>query len=394
MSESSVFQINLRSRALCGSHAADGLPAKLAELAVARVGVVVDEGVAGQPPVQAMFKSWDAHGLSPAKLVATRTEVEPDYDYLDAMAEEFRPVKPDLMVGIGGGSTMDLAKGIGILLRNPGKGIVYRGMNLVPNPGVPVVVIPTVAGSGSEVSETASFIDLASQTKLGINGKYVGCLFAVLDPCLLTTCPAGATIGSGLDALVHAIEACTAKTANPISLLFGAEAVRLLFRSLPNAVTQPGRLDARQDLLLASSLAGTAMGHAAGGPTSGISYPLGVHYRVPHGYAGGILLPYVVAANVEKGYAEGYALLFDGVAPAEAAALHEPKLRAARFRDALWALYEQVQAPPNFRRWHVDRSAVGVLTDLTVKQRQGNLDLNPVPFGRDDVAAVVHSACA
>ncbi|MBM4133142.1 MAG: iron-containing alcohol dehydrogenase [Nitrospira sp.] len=394
MNGGAVFHIGLQCRAVCGAGAAEALPAKLAELKMSRIGVIVDEVVLQQDPIQVMLAGWRKQGLSPVTVMPTRTGIEPDYEYLDQVAATFRPLEVDLIIGVGGGSTMDLAKGVGILMRNPGRGIAYRGMNLVPTPGVPVVVIPTVAGSGSEVSATASFIDVASQTKLGINGTHVGCFLAVLDPQLLTTCPAGATIGSGLDALVHATEACTAKTANPVSLLFGAEAVRLLFRSLPKAVEAPADLEARQDLLLASFLAGTAMGHAAGGPTSGISYPLGVHYRVPHGYAGGILLPFVIAANVEKGYAGGYAALFEKVAPVDAAGLSSPNRHAAGFRDAVWRLYAQVQAPKNFRRWQVGPSAVDGLTDLTVAQRQGNLDLNPVPFGREDVAAVVRAACA
>lgn len=378
----------LKGNAVFGANAAAVLPEKLQNLGLKRVGVIIDEAVSRQAPIASLLEVWREKGLLPSKVFLSRTGIEPDYDYLDAVAAEFRPLDLDLVIGIGGGSAMDLAKGVGVLMRNQGRGIAYRGMNLVPAPGVPVVVIPTVAGCGSEVSETASFIDCASKTKLGINGRHVGCLFAVLDPTLLTTCPAPVTLGSGLDAMVHAVEAVTARTASAVSLLFGVEAVNLLFEALPVSVKDPADLAARERLLLASFYAGEAMCHAAGGPSSGISYPLGVHFNVPHGYAGGVLLPQVVAANVAKNYAGGYARLYERLDGSRASSMNESG-KAQAFRDAMWNLYDMVGAPKTFERWKVTQQALESLTELTVTQRKANLDLNPVPFGREDVEKVL-----
>jgi alcohol dehydrogenase class IV len=378
----------LKANAFFGAGAASRLPEKLRDLGFKRPGVIIDEVVFRQAPIASLLEAWRQDNLVPAKLFLVRTGLEPDYDYLDAIAAEFRPLDLDLVIGIGGGSAMDLAKGVGVLMRNQGRGMAYRGMNLVPVPGVPVVVIPTVAGCGSEVSETASFIDRASKTKLGINGRHVGCLFAVLDQTLLTTCPGPVTLGSGLDAMVHAVEAVTARTANVLSIFFGAEAVRLLFEALPIAMTEPENLTARAQLLLASFYAGIAMCHAAGGPASGISYPLGVHFNVPHGYAGGVLLPHVVAANVAKGYAEGYARLYERVDGSRVASLTE-RGKAEAFRDALWNLCRQTGAPETFGRWKVGRTALETLAELTMTQRKGNLELNPVSFGREDVEQIL-----
>lgn len=389
VSTAKTFEIALNSRALCGVGSSSLVPERLAALGFRRVGVVADEIVLRQPQVQSLLRDWQSGGLVPTDVLASRTGLEPDYDYLDHVAALARPLGLDAIIGIGGGSAMDLAKGVGVLLRNPGPGIAYRGMNLVPSPGVPVVLIPTVAGCGSEVTATASFIDRASGTKLGINGRHVACLFAVLDPTLLVSCPPQVTLGSGLDALVHAIEAVTARTANALSRMLGAEAVRLLFGALPVAVAHPSNLDAQEALLMASFYAGLAMTHAAGGPASGISYPLGVHWNVPHGYAGGLLLPFVVAVNVEKGYTEGYAYLQDRAIGDDAGAAVTERAQAEAFRDALVGLYRQTGAPTTFERWRVDRGAVARLVELTVTQRQANLDLNPVAFGAADVAGVL-----
>jgi len=365
--------IRLRSNTLAGPGAARELPARLS----GRVGLVVDEAVAAQSGFAPL-----RDGLAPALVYEARSGAEPDYDYLDEVAAVFRAAPVDVVVGAGGGSTMDLAKGVAILLRNPGRGIDYRGMDLVPEAGVPCVCVPTTAGSGSEATATASFVDLASQTKLGINGRYVSCELAVLDGELLAGAPAAVTIGSGLDALVHAIEAVTAMGWTRIARLFGAEAVRLLFDALPRSVARPDDVAARQDALLGAHLAGIAMQNAAGGPASGASYPLGTHYGVPHGYAGGVLLPHVVRANVEAGYDDGYGFL--------ANALDLPDAQA--FADALVNLYLEMHAPLELSRFGVTRADVPALAELTVTQRAANLELNPVPFGAAEVTALLEAA--
>lgn len=377
-----VETLRLRSDTLLGPGAARELPSRIVRPGAERVGLVVDAAVAAQPAFAALRGAWAAGGFEPAVAAESRSGSEPDYDYLDEVAAGFRADPVDAVVGIGGGSTLDLAKGVAILLRNPGRGLDYRGMDLVREPGVPAVCVPTTAGSGSEATATASFIDRHSQTKLGINGRNVACELAVLDPELLAGCPASVTIGSGLDALVHAIEAVTAVGWTLVSRLLGAEAVRLLFASLPSAVHEPGDLAARQDTLLGAHLAGIAMQNAAGGPASGASYPLGVHYGVPHGYAGGVLLPHVVRANAAAGYEGGYTVL--------AGALGLPD--ATAFADALFDLYTALGAPLELSRFGVTRADVPRLAELTVSERAENLRLNPAPFGAAEVTALLEAA--
>jgi alcohol dehydrogenase class IV len=365
--------IKLASNALVGSGASSAAVEWISSVTSGPVGVLVDEAVVDQPGVVALVdslahRSWVVH---------SRSGTEPDYEYLDAVASEFRESPPELIVGIGGGSTLDLAKGVGILLRNEGPGIAYRGVDLVGRPGVPVVCVPTTAGSGSETTATASFIDLTTRTKLGINGRHVGPALAVLDPDLLIGSPRSVTVGSGLDALVHAIEAVTAKSANTLSSLLGREAARLLFAALPRAVDASDDRDARTGTLLGAHLAGLAMQNAAGGPASGISYPIGVHHGVPHGYAGGVLLPYVVSANALTGW-DGYKSLAAAVGVDD-------------FPRALVKLYERIGAPRTFSAWGIDPGAVDHLVELTLAERRENLELNPAPFGRDEVRRLLEA---
>jgi alcohol dehydrogenase class IV len=381
------MRFTLNSNTYFGRDSMATLPRALSERGFRRIGVVADESVANLPPTQACLGSLRQHGLETVYVYRALTGGEPTYDYLDEAAGTLRAHEADAILGIGGGSALDLAKGVAILTRNPGRGIDYRGLDKVGLAGTPVILIPTTAGTGSEVTETASFIDSVTGVKLGINGRHVGCLFAVLDPAFVATCPPSATVSAGLDALVHAIEAVTCRAAHPLSVMLGAEAVRLMFKGLPAAVRDGADLGAREDTLLGSHYAGLAMRNAGGGPASGISYPLGVHFAVPHGMAGGLLLPHVVSFNVAAGYAAGYAAIWDRLVPGDAG--ERADARAKSFSDGLFELCQTIGAPSTFSRWKVGRRDAGRLTELTMKERKGNLDLNPVPFGERDVAALL-----
>ena len=382
--------LSIETNVYVGLQASARLPAWLAAYGFMHPSAIIDEAVAALPSMDARLHGWEEQGLHVVKVYRSRSMKEPDYDYLDEVTNEFRGLKTDVVIGIGGGSALDLAKGVGLLLRNPGHGVAYRGINKILHPGIPVVLLPTTAGSGSEVTATASFIDRKTNSKLGINGRYVGCLFSVLDPALLTSCPASVTIGSGLDALVHAVEAVTATSANSVSILFGIEATRLLLASLPTAVAEPDNVEARAATLLGSHYAGMAMRNAGGGPASGISYPLGSCYEVPHGFAGGLLLPHIVTFNVRQGYIAGYARIYERLDGVTAHRLDDQG-KAAAFRDALWNLYQRLGTPRTLSRWGVGREAVLLLADLTLAQRKTNLDLNPAPFCREDVVTLLTS---
>jgi alcohol dehydrogenase len=307
---------------------------------------------------------------------------EPTYAALDKCVERFRKKDIDFLVGIGGGSVMDVAKGAGILLRNPGKAIKYRGSDKVNKPGIPVVCYPATAGTGSEVTHTASFIDQDTKTKLGINGKNVSAFLAVLLPELSFSCPQKVTISSGLDAILHAIEAVSAKNANEISIMLGSQAFLLLYKNFKKVLWEPENYKARQAMLLGSYYAGIAMMNAGGGPASGISYPLGVHFKVPHGIAGGIFLPHVFAFNVAKGYL-GYSPVYACLPDANLYLSNEG--RSQDFVVKFQLFYKQIKAPLNLYEYGVVKSKIEFLTDLTIQQRTQNLEFNPVPFGRKEV---------
>lgn len=304
-------------------------------------------------------------------------QLEPTYDILDGLAEKFRGLEIDAIVGIGGGSIMDLAKGIGILLKNPGKGIEYRGMNKVKNCGVKVICYPTTAGTGSEVTHTASFIDSESKTKLGINGNYVVPLFGVLVPELTFSCPLKVTVSSCLDAMVHALEAVSAKTANDITIMIGSKSFSLLYSNIKKIVKEPRNYKAREKMLLGSYLAGVSMMNAGGGPASGISYPLGVHFKIPHGIAGGVFLPYIIEFNIINGY-RGFLTVYRDLEDANLLLNEGEQLKD--FSKKFKILYKEIGAPENLSSFGVTAKDISPLAKIVMEQRKLNLDLNPVNF--------------
>jgi len=219
-------------------------------------------------------------------LEAMKINGEPTYDFVD---EQFKRLKTkgsfEYIVAIGGGSLMDVAKAIAILYTNDGNAINYRGMDKVNHPSLPVICVPTTAGSGSEVTHTAALIDTKEKRKLGINGKYVTPFATILEPNYLMNQPENVMLFSKLDAILHAAEAITSKQSTTISKVFGHQALCLL-ESIEVEKIQLG-----------ATLAGIAMMNAAGGIASAISYPLGSRFGVPHGLAGGIFLPYEFELN-------------------------------------------------------------------------------------------------
>ncbi len=344
------------------------------------IGFIIDENVFLNKQVQGIIKSFTAAGFS-AVILKSRSNEEPDYDYLDKTTDFFKGKRIDCIIGIGGGSACDLAKGVGVLLKNPGKGIDYRGFNKVEFPGTPVILVPTTAGTGTEVTKTAVFTDKKEIKKLGINGKNVGAFFSVLDPLVLIDAPDKVKISAGLDALVHAIEAFACNNSTLMTKIIGKDAFGLIFINLGKAVKNKNNIEAHEKLFLGSYLAGVAMYNAGGGPSSGISYPLGVHFKVPHGIAGGIFLPHVLRFNVEKGFFDYWELL-ERISPSNSDSIKE---KATRFVERFQQFYDDIGAPQKLNPYGVRKADIDFLVRLTMEQRSENLKLNPIKFSEADI---------
>ena len=273
-----------------------GLPEHLAELKVSRPLIVLDGNLAG-----AGFGEKVAALLEKAKIgyvLYDKAAPEPPIELADEGAKLAIRKKCDGVVGIGGGSAMDLGKAIAVIAANRGKAEDYLGLNKVPGPGLPKIMIPTTAGTGSEVTFTAVFIRKKLKKKEGMNSPYLYPELALLDPELTLTLPPHPTAATGIDALCHAIESYTSIIASPLSEMMSLEAIRLISDNLRTAVHDGTNIEAREAMLLGSLYAGLGLANAGVTAVHSLSYPLGGKYGISHGLANTIMLPKVMAFNL------------------------------------------------------------------------------------------------
>lgn len=358
----------------------------LSEKGYRRFGLIIDAGVFDTDVVKEMIKDLDTN--SEHLYIYKNIAAEPNYDFLDECKAEFLKENADCIIGVGGGSTMDTAKGIAVLLNNPGDAISYRGFGKVKNPALPIILLPTTAGTGSEVTPYAVFIDKNEMKKLGINTDYNYAELAILDPLLTVSCPKGVTIGSGMDALVHTIESFVAKNATPVSKLFALKAFSLLYNNLYHAVNEPQNIEYRSKLLLGSYLAGASLMNSGAGPAGAMSYPLGVYYNVPHGHAGAVFLSKIINFNIENG-CELYAPLYDMIIGAESGL--EDTEKSLRFGEAMDELSRKLEIPLSLSVYGVNEEDVEKLVEATFGGLKAAIDQNPVPFTEDDLRYILNN---
>ncbi len=270
-------------------------------------------------------------------------EAEPSLKLADECAAVAKGFDPDAVLGLGGGSNMDVAKMTAILLKHGKSARDYLGDSRVPGPILPVICVPTTAGTGSEVSHAAAFTDSDQQVKTGLLSNFLRPTVALVDPLLTVTCPPKVTADSGIDALTHAIEAFTAvdnehfplahgeKSAyqgkNPLGDLTAQRAIRLCGQFLRRAVHNGQDLEAREGMALAATLAGLAFSNVGVALVHALEYPVGGAVPVSHGAGNGLLLPFVMRFNLParvKEFARIATLLGEHVAGLsdEAAAEH------------------------------------------------------------------------
>ncbi len=349
--------------------------------------VCTDARLAGEAVFAEMVALLEAEGL----IVLADSSVEPDVprDSCTKVADAARSFAPDLVVGIGGGSCLDLAKTVALLLRHGGSPDQYYGEGKVPGPILPMIAVPTTAGTGSEVTPVAVLSDPDRAMKVGISSAYLIPSAAICDPELTLTCPAGLTAIAGADALTHAIEAFTAVRREPSPSLaqervfvgksaltdhFALLAIELLGRSLERAHREPGAIDARSDVMMGALCAGMAFGPAGTAAAHAIQYPIGTLTHTAHGLGVACMLPYVMTYNRSHASAElaaiGRAL---GATATDEAALADAAIERVR------SLFERIGIPVTLKLLGLEEAKLGWTGEqaLTIGRL---IDNNPRPL--------------
>jgi alcohol dehydrogenase class IV len=314
-----------------------------------------------------------------------------------AVAQEY---VPDVVIGLGGGSNLDLSKAVALLVKHPGPLSAYYGENNVPGPIAPVVAVPTTAGTGSEVSPVAVIADPERAMKVGIASRALIPKWAIVDPALTVSCPASVTAHSGMDALTHAIEAFCARVRtgvsphaifvgkNPVSDVLAAKAVSCIGKSLPTAVTHPDNRTARQEVALASLLAGMAFSSAGTAAVHALQYAVGEATHTPHGLGNAVLLPTVMRSILPSRIEEMafIARCLDPSLNAEAEAF-----AASQAPVLVERLAAEVGIPKGLRALGLKREQLPHLSQLASTVRR-LIDNSPVDFDESGLLRLLQEA--
>ncbi|WP_421956489.1 iron-containing alcohol dehydrogenase [Polaromonas sp.] len=319
--------------------------------------ICTDERLAGDAMFGAMIRDLQACGLE--TLVYDKTQAELPIAGVFECTEQSRAFAPNVVIGIGGGSCMDIAKLVGLLLTHGGDLSDYYGELKVPGPLMPLIAIPTTSGTGSEVTAVAVVADDRRDMKVGVSSPHLIPHTAICDPELTHSCPPGLTACSGADALTHAIEAFTAVQReattdlatsrvfvgkNALTDVHALTAISLIAKHLPKAVENGGDRQARAGVMLAALHAGLAFGTAGTAAAHAIQYPVGALTHTAHGIGVAVLMPYVMAFNRPACTAE-----FAKIASAMGVEGHDEEQLADAAIDAVRSLFSHIGIPATLK---------------------------------------------
>lgn len=385
------FVFNTTGRIVC----AGGSAAELGRHAGAKLGprvlFVTDQGLRAIGLEKPAIASLEAAGAEVT--VFDAVEADPSLATLQAATEAAKTCNPTGIVGFGGGSSMDVAK-LTALLAGSGEDIDEAwGVGNAKGPRLPLVLIPTTAGTGSEATPV-SIITVGENEKRGVSSPLLLPDLAVLDADLTLGLPAPITAATGIDAMVHAIEAYASKNANnnPVSSMLAREALVLLGANIETVVNEPGNRDARQSMLLGSMLAGMAFGNSPVAAVHALAYPIGGMFHIPHGLSNALVLPHVLDFNIAeesntswRHYSELAPLAFPALAG-------EPSPdKAKAFVAELADLSKRLGLPPRLRDCGIGEDALPVMAADAMKQTRLLVN-NPREVGEADALAIYRAA--
>ncbi|MGF7140633.1 iron-containing alcohol dehydrogenase [Roseimarinus sediminis] len=366
-----------------GSGCFNQLPADLHAVACKKVYLLTIPGLSES----VNLLSSELQQLEVDLLADTSLSAEPTFSDVESITDKAREFGAEAVVGLGGGSVMDTAKMVAVMLTQQGNPLQYAGIGKVPGRSVWLGCIPTTAGTGSEVSPNAIFLDQADMEKKGVISPFLVPDAAYVDPELTVGVPSAVTAATGLDALTHCIEAYVNKFAHPVTNLYALEGIRLIGRSLVRACNNGNDLEARADMLVGSMYGGICLGPVNTGAVHALSYPLGGKFKVPHGLANALLLPYVMQFNLEA-QTEAYA----GIAIALGADPDQASQSLAQQSVALVnELIKACKVPSHLSEIGISRNDFDGMADVAMKVDR-LLKNNVKPVSREDALKIYADA--
>ncbi|HEV3005959.1 MAG TPA: iron-containing alcohol dehydrogenase [Pirellulales bacterium] len=379
------FDYQPRTRIVFGPDQVDRLGELAGELGARRAMVVSDPGI--------IAAGHTARGLAALERAGIETQLfdgvaeNPTDLCVEAGVAFARRHQPELLVGLGGGSSMDCAKGINFVYSCRGRIQDYWGVGKALYPMLPMIAVPTTAGTGSETQSFALITDSQTHVKMACGDKKASCRVAILDPTLSVTQPPRVTALTGIDAVAHALETYVTNRRNAVSLAFSREAWQLLAENFGKVLADPADLDARGGMLLGACFAGLAIENSMLGATHALANPLTAHFGIVHGQAIGLMLPHVIRFNgaaVDGWYRE----LLEYV-PSTNGAARRPKAAEA-LAEVVADLAGRAGLPQKLSQCGVDEGKLAELAADAAKQWTG--EFNPRKVGAEECLGLYRDA--
>ena len=379
------FDFQPRTRIVFGPNTVDSLGNLAGELGARRALVVSDPGIISVGHTQRGVDALKAAGIEVH--VFDGVKENPTTENVEQGLQFAKRYDPELIVGLGGGSSMDCAKGINFLCTNGGRMQDYWGEGKSLKEMLPMIAVPTTAGTGSESQSFALISDAATHVKMACGDKKASFRTAILDPQLTVTQPDRITALTGIDAITHAVETFVTTKRNPASMAFSREAWRLLAGNFERVLEQPSDLTARSGMQLGACFAGLAIENSMLGATHALANPVTANFGVVHGQAVGLMLPYVVRYNAPV-VNDSYVDLLELAACAHGAPA--PRTGADGLAEFLTSLVERAGLPTCLSQCHVERDVLPKMAAEAAEQWTGRF--NPRPISTESLLELYEQA--
>jgi alcohol dehydrogenase class IV len=377
-----TYSLKSPGKVIAGIDSIEGLKSIIAEEKAERVLIITDKGVWNAGLVERPAEILRSCGCKVE--IIDNTPPEPEASQIDEMFKSISGADFQMVIGIGGGSSMDAAKIISVLMTNGGSVREILGTDKVANKGVPKLMIPTTAGTGSEATPNAIVLVPEEKLKIGIVSNKLIPDYVILDPSMTVKLPPAITANTGMDALIHAMECYISLKANPFSDTFALRAIKLISGSICRAYNSGEDIDARHDMLIGSFYGGVCIAASGTAAVHALSYPLGSMYRIPHGLSNAILLPYVMEFNMDaaiekyRDMAIAMGIEVDGLSGEQA---------AQKMVESLYDLIEDLNIKSPLKEMKISESELDEIVESASKVTR-LLDNNPKKLSKEDMRKI------
>ncbi len=381
------FLFNTVSDVLSGPGTSGQLGEMAAAMGIERLFVVTDPGIVKFGLLQQAVESLEANNIA----LHTYSDIvaDPPESVVMSAVHAARNFGCDGVVGFGGGSSMDVAKLLAVLIKGEQQLSDIYGVDQITGGRLPLIQVPTTAGTGSEAT-MVSIITTGETTKAGVVSRTLLADKIILDAALTTGLPPAVTAATGIDAMVHAIEAYTSKRLkNPLSDMLAREALRLMAGNIETAVKQGDNLEARSAMLLGAMLAGQAFANAPVAAVHALAYPLGGNYHIPHGLSNSLVLPHVLRFNAPDA-AELYAQLAPIIVPQQQLP-DDPIAVTQILADYFLSLADDLGLQTTLRQMNIPETDLSMLAQEAMQQQRLLIN-NPRELALDDALAIYRQA--